>query len=162
MLKYTFTITISYVQSTKLRNVLKPNMAITPLDIIVYKYWILKDTCQEHLYSILKENFNFWSLMFSLTCMYIISFSLYFFLCISIFFWTTVYFCLLCVFCYRPFFVFSVFSVQAKKKKSTLSCWGATVVLLWWGGLLGPQQCLDGWCQSSGIHMNTSTQGFPA
>ena len=36
------------------------------------------------------------------------------------------------------------------------------VVLLWWGGVLGPQQCLDGWCVSTGIHMSASTQGFPA
>ena len=34
--------------------------------------------------------------------------------------------------------------------------------MLWWGGVLGPQQCLDGWCMSSGLHMNASTRGFPA
>lgn len=34
------------------------------------------------------------------------------------------------------------------------------VVLLRWGVVLGPQQYLDGWCMSSGIHMTARTQGF--
>lgn len=36
------------------------------------------------------------------------------------------------------------------------------VVLLWWWGVLGPQQFLDGWFISSDIHMNASSQGFPS
>lgn len=31
-----------------------------------------------------------------------------------------------------------------------------------WGGVLGPQLCLDGWCESISVHMNARTQGFPA
>lgn len=45
-----------------------------------------------------------------------------------------------------------------------LSRWGATaygVVSLPWGGFLDPQWCFDGWYVSSGIHMNTRSQGCP-
>ena len=30
------------------------------------------------------------------------------------------------------------------------------VVSLWWGGVLGPQQCLNGWCVTGDIHMRWS------
>ena len=36
------------------------------------------------------------------------------------------------------------------------------VVLLWWGGVHSPQQCLDWWCVSSGIQVKSSTQVVPA
>lgn len=39
---------------------------------------------------------------------------------------------------------------------------GASGDLFPWGGALGLQWCLDGYCMSSGIYINVRTQGFSA